>query len=172
MMLVLQRIELGLSCYKYLSPKWPIRKQERGLAIMNDLMLNALDVHEVLTRYIKIHNDIFKSSIRRIIPIPGIFQAIDYRKHHHNLVELTNELETIISKTIGNDEFPRALREFTQALFETISTLREICEKLYNKSQGESNAYPKKQYDSDLKEYYSCERKHQILGERLNQFLR
>ena len=139
---------------------------------MNDLMRNALEVHEVLTRYIKIHNDIFKSSIRRIIPIPGIFQSIDYRKHHDNLSELTKELETIISGTPGNDEFPCALRESTQALFQTISTLREICGKLYEKSQGESNAYPKSQYDSDLTEYHSCERKHQILGERLNQFLR
>jgi len=135
-------------------------------------MNNALVVHEVLTRYIKIHNDIFKSSIRRIIPIPGIFQAIDYRKHYDNLFELTQELETILSKNLGNGEFPCALREFTHALFETISTLRKICEKLYKKSQGESNAYPKKQYDSDLKEYHSCERKHQILGESLNQFIR
>ena len=139
---------------------------------MNDLMRNALDVHDVLTCYIKIHNDIFKSSIRRIIPIPGIFQSIDYSNHHHNLFELTKELETIISKTIGNDEFPCALREFTTALFETISKLQEICEKLYKKSQGESNAYPKKLYELDLKEYRSCEQKHLILGERLNQFIR
>jgi hypothetical protein len=139
---------------------------------MNDLMHNALDVHKVLTRYIKVHNDIFKASVRRIIPIPGIFQSIDYRKHHDNLFELTQELEIIIPKNLGNDEFACVLREFAQALYDTISTLREICKKLYKKSQNESNAYPKKQYELDLKVYHSCERKHQILGERLNLFIR
>jgi hypothetical protein len=139
---------------------------------MNDAMRNAMEVHEILSRYIKIHNDIFKSSLRRIIPIPGIFQPIDYKKHRDNLFELMQELEAIMSKISGNGEFSCALQEFTQALLETISTLREICEKLFEKSQGELKAYPKKQYDSDLKKYHSCEQKHILLGARLNQFIR
>ena len=139
---------------------------------MNDLMQKAVEVNEVLTRYIQIHNDVFKSSIRRIIPIPGLFQSIDYGKHYDNLTALTNELEAIISVVSGNNEFAGALREYTQVLFQTISSLREICRKLYEKSQGDMESYPKSQYDADMAEYNSYERTHKALGERLNQYLR
>lgn len=139
---------------------------------MSDLIQKAVEVHEVLTRYIQIHNDLFKPSIRRIIPIPGIFQSIDYGKHYDSLTALTNDLESIISGVAVNDDFAGALREYAQALFQTISSLREICRKLYEKSQGDMNSYLKGQYESDLAEYHSYERTYQILGEHLNQYLR
>ena len=139
---------------------------------MGDLMQKAVEVHELLTRYIQIHNDVFKSSIRRIIPIPGIFQSIDYGKHYANLTALTNELEAIISGITVNDEFADALRKYAQALFQTISSLREICRKLYEKSQGDMNSYPKSQYEADLAEYHSYERTYRAFGKRLNQYLR
>ena len=139
---------------------------------MGDLIQKAVEVHEVLTRYIQIHNDVFKSSIQRVIPIPGIFQSMDYGKHHSDLTELTNELEALISGAVSDDEFAGALREYAQALFQTISSLRDICGKLYEKSQGDLNSYPKSQYEADLAKYHSYERTYQALGERLNQYFR
>lgn len=139
---------------------------------MGDLVQKAMEVHKVLTRYIQIHNDVFKSSIRRVIPIPGIFQAIDYGKHQSNLAKLANELEAIIFGTVGDDEFASVLQEYARALLQTISSLREICGKLYEKSQGSLNSYPKSQYEADLAKYHSYERTYQALGRRLNQYLR
>lgn len=55
---------------------------------MDDLIRKSFDVRDILTQYTKIHNDIFKSSLRRIIPIPGVFKAIDFGKHYGSLSEL------------------------------------------------------------------------------------
>ena len=64
---------------------------------MGALMGNAVKVDEILKSYIEVHNDIFKSSIRRVIPLPGFFQAINYENHYNVLNGLGKKLQIIIS---------------------------------------------------------------------------
>ena len=139
---------------------------------MDDLIPKSLDVHNILTQYIEIHNDIFKSSLRKIIPIPGVFQAIDYDKHYSSLSELADELKYIISGVGNQNGFARALIEYAQALLQTIVLFRDMCENLYKKSQGEVSSYSKKQYKIDLDAYNSSAERYRSLGTRLNQYLR
>ena len=39
------------------------------------------NTNDLLSQYVAIHDDVFKTSIRHIIPIPGIFKAIDFGEH-------------------------------------------------------------------------------------------
>jgi len=139
---------------------------------MDDLIRKSLEVHDILTQYIEIHNDIFKSSLRRIFPIPGVFQAIDFGKHYFSLSELTDELKYIISGVDDRNGFSRALKEYAQALLQTISLLRDMCGNLHKKTQGGVSSCSKKQYKADFQAYHSSVERYQFLGDRLNQYLR
>ena len=55
----------------------------------------SLTVNNLLLQYIKIHNNIFKFSLRRIIPIPFIFKAIDFETHGRETENILSQLEEI-----------------------------------------------------------------------------
>ena len=138
---------------------------------MGALMGNAVKVDEILKSYIEVHNDIFKSSIRRVIPLPGFFQAINYENHYNVLNGLGKELQIIISDINENDDFAIALKEYFQALYQTIFTLCEICEKMLRKIQKVSHSYTHQQYKSDLAKYHSFADTYYDLGNKLNQYV-
>jgi len=101
----------------------------RGMMETENLIRKSLNVHNILTQYIEVHNDIFKSSLRRIIPIPGVFKAIDFGKYHGSLSKLTDELKYIMSGVDDRNDFARALIEYIQAL--VLSSYCGICAKIY-----------------------------------------
>ena len=45
----------------------------------------AANVNDILSRYILIHDQIIKFSIRKLIPIPGLFKAIPFCTHENDL---------------------------------------------------------------------------------------
>lgn len=128
-------------------------------------------MHEILNRYIKIHDDIFKTSIRRIIPIPGIFKAINYGQHQEDLYNLSKSLQKNILKINENTKFAIILKEYGEALLNTIKMLHDICEKLYQKSQGDLSSYSKGQYMADLNNYNYLIENYQSIGISLNQLI-
>jgi len=139
---------------------------------MDDLIRKSIEVHDILTQYIEIHNDFFKWSLRRMIPIRGLFQEIDFGKHFGSLSKLADELKYIISGVDAQNEFARALIEYGQALLQTINIFGDMCGSLYKKSQGEVSSYYKKQYRADLDAYNSSVKRYQSLGTRLNEYIR
>ena len=64
-----------------------------------DALSVAVVANGLLAEYVRIHDDIFARSfwrsIRRIIPIPGIFEAIPYATHANSLAVLRNELRLL-----------------------------------------------------------------------------
>ena len=136
------------------------------------LMSKVLGVYEILNSYIEIHNDVFKSSLRRVVPIPGVFESINYDKHQSRLLELAGDLASLISGVEGDDGFAVALREYSLAWSETISTLSDLCGRLHRKSQGGQYSYSWRQYQKDLADYHSCQQRYLALAPRLNQYLR
>ena len=44
----------------------------------------AANVNDILSRYILIHDQIIKFSIRKLIPIPGLFKAIPFCTHEND----------------------------------------------------------------------------------------
>lgn len=153
---------------------------EKQKSIMNEIKSLAFQVDEILSNYIFIHDDILKFSIRKLIPIPGIFKRIDYGSHKDMLATLQNELAKIKNRisvisassnlTQSESIFIEALDNYVIAIVDTISRLRLISEGLYRKSEG-THDYSINQYNPDMKSYNESVEHYMSLGNQLNSLL-
>ena len=120
----------------------------------------AANVNDILSRYILIHDQIIKFSIRKLIPIPGLFKAVTFCTHENDLDALLGELaatrDSISDHLIGlrgvataEGEFIGMLDEYSAALNDTIYQLHGISSELCLKSRGEGD-YPYRRYRADL----------------------
>lgn len=141
---------------------------------MEQLRGLARQTHGILARYITVHDALYKFSLRHIIPIPGMFKAIDFGSHYRTLTALCSELEDVLAQVGGlepstetQEEFREALEKYAAALLETVVKLREICGRLYQKSQtvGGFRFIPR---DAEYQDYYASIKRYQNVGERLN----
>lgn len=127
-------------------------------------------IGELLHRYIIVHDDIFKFSIRRILPIPGLFQAIDFPSHVATLDEIGDELSDTISdvatSAYADHMIPMLLVGYGNALLTTVNHLRSICDRLGRKAERED--YPNEDYNRDVAEYQALVREYQRHGAKLN----
>ena len=128
--------------------------------------------HEILEEYVTIHDLIFKFSWRKAIPIPGLFNAIDYSRHFKELSRLGAELEALSSALTAKPEVPKPFIGYTEALLQTIQLLRQMCGQLHEKSQGEFETYSMSEYNSDVKRYEGFVSKYHALGAALNGYMR
>lgn len=135
---------------------------------MNNLAKTSSQVKAILQDYISIHNQIFKPSVRKSITLPGVFKAIDFGKHYDDLGILSEGLEEVISS--DDIEQQSIFMEYTEALLRTVDELREICEKLFEKSQGAGN-YTMEEYKADVASYQDSAEKYMKLGKDLHRYL-
>jgi len=142
----------------------------------NELNEMALTVNHLLSEYIIIHDEIFKFSWRKIIPLPFIFKAIDFRSLHEKADKILNNLEQCnvdISKILNeiqNSEsrFAHFLSEYCLALTNTVSLLKEMLHQLDLKSEN-SGDYSLSKHNKLLKEYDEAVQKYYSMGNRLNE---
>ncbi|GIW69314.1 MAG: hypothetical protein KatS3mg101_0061 [Patescibacteria group bacterium] len=136
------------------------------------------NVNDLLSQYVAIHDDIFKTSIRHAIPIPGIFKAIDFGAHLGKVENIIPELENCGSKikslaesVNGQErEYLDLLARYVGALIETVSRLKVVVGALYAKSQSFVNSkYDWKNYKSDLASYEQSVQDYMAIGGRLNE---
>jgi hypothetical protein len=139
---------------------------------MPDLPEELIRANAILGEYVVIHDAIFKFSWRKTLPIPGIFKATDFAAHFRDLGRLAFELASITSALKAEAGSLEGSHQYTAALLETVQALREICGRLYEKSQGELSKYPMAEYNANLKTYEGLMNKCQELGAALNQHLR
>jgi len=98
------------------------------------LMEMSLNVNNLLLQYVAIHNDVFKTSIRRIIPLPFIFNTIDFEGHHgkaENILSQLEEANASIGKILCEydaveREYLELLSQYVTALIETVKRLKTI----------------------------------------------
>ena len=57
------------------------------------IKLLSLDVYDALSRYVAIHDEFFKTSARRVVPIRWLFEAIDLDRHFVEITEIETNLE-------------------------------------------------------------------------------
>jgi len=140
-----------------------------------ELLWNADDL---LSQYVAIHDDIFKTSIRHIIPIPGIFKAIDFGAHLGKIENIIPELENcdskiklVVENLSGQErEYLDLLSQYVGALIETVNRLKIVVSALYAKSQSFVNSnYDWKNYKSDLAKYEQSVQDYLVIGGRLNE---
>ncbi len=134
----------------------------------------ALRTNELLQSYIKIHDEIFGFSIRKIIPVPGIFKSIDYQFYYERLYFIKQELKEVLASVSASPKdasgFVDTLEDYVKALLETVSHLREMCGNLFEKSKNAAESYSKGTYKSDLNRYEGLALRYKELGQRLNSY--
>ncbi|MBU4372419.1 MAG: hypothetical protein KKH02_00040 [Proteobacteria bacterium] len=139
---------------------------------MSELPSEMYKVHAILERYVAIHDKIFKFSLRGAIPIPGLFKPIDYGQHHRELDSLVSELEQLATSTSNRDGVPIVFQQYVTALLKTMQFLRNMCRRLYDKSQGDLRSYTMDQYKSDVATYEGLVEEYGALGSTLNEYIR
>ena len=136
------------------------------------------NVNNLLSQYIAIHDDVFETSIRNIIPIPGIFKVIDFGAYIQKTENIIPELENCDSKIksladnfSGEErEYLDLLSKYVGALIETVSRLKVVLDALYAKSQSFINSnYDWSNYKIDLAKYEQSVQNYLIVGGRLNE---
>lgn len=128
-------------------------------------------VHEILDRYIAIHDKIFKFSLRKAIPIPGISKPIDYGLHFRELSSLISALEKVAESASNRDVVPNVFQQFVTALLKTMQFLRDMCQQLHGKSQGDLQSYSRQQYKSDIARYEGLVEEYRSRGSALNDYI-
>jgi len=136
----------------------------------------ALRINNLLSEYIIIHDEVFKFSWRKIIPLPFIFKVINFHDLHEKADEILNNLEKcnddisrILSEVSDKESrFAHFLSEYCLALTNTVSLLKEMLYQLYLKSKN-SGDYSLSKHNSLSKEYDKAVKKYYSMGNRLNE---
>jgi hypothetical protein len=135
----------------------------------------------VLNVFVDMHDEIFAASLgksmRRIIPIPGVFDPVDHKEHAEGLNCQSTVLEGAIAQVprlkkenLGHQNFLDFYLTYGTALLDSIKRLHAICSLLYEKSQGEG-AYSHKEYERDVKAYEKSMKHYGKLGNKLQKLL-
>ena len=142
----------------------------------NELKSIAIEVNSLLSRYVVIHDAVFKFSLRKAIPLPFIFKAIDFGDLHSQTEQIIAELETynqeteVIMQKATQDErrFVLSLSEYCMALIKTVSLLKDILYQLYLKSEN-LTGYRLSEYNKQCDSYKKAVSEYHSLGGRLNE---
>ena len=137
--------------------------------------LLAQEVNNTLGAYVRVHDAIFAFSFRKLLPIPGLFEAIDYCAHEQTLQGLAARLRDVSARQLPSARPPSesqrafldALRNYAVALEDTISRLANISASLCRKSKGEPG-YQYDTYQEEVKAYDESVQKYVALGQQLN----
>tara|TARA_B100000508_G_scaffold140388_1_gene141226 strand:+ start:235 stop:711 length:477 start_codon:yes stop_codon:yes gene_type:complete len=135
-------------------------------------------VHSLQTVYVAVHDDLFKFSLRKIIPIPGIFKPINFEKSEQKLGELIAALEKCKEEALDLEkekleqlEFlhMQLLVDFIHALNETLGLLLQVAGGLKKKATGfKGSDYSLGDYNQDLASYEKSVTEYRRIGVALN----
>ena len=139
-------------------------------------------VGRILASYVAIHNDILAPStwhaIRRVLPVPGIFEAIPYDAHAQALLTLREDLRNAGAEAAALlaavdplqpvRRFLAELGPYCLALDDSMARLGAICRQMADKANGaQGPSYS--QYQHELAEYDQSIATYTALGERVNE---
>jgi hypothetical protein len=117
------------------------------MSLLLELVHNTSDVY---VRYSRIHDDLFRISMRKVVDalFPG--RGVDYAAHERELALLHSRLVEINSALLELPKEELAIRngieirinlsEYINALVESICTLRQICLSKSQQASGENAA--------------------------------
>lgn len=142
---------------------------------LNDMSTPPARVFQLLQHYVAVHDEIFGGSwirtLRKLIPIPGIFLAIDYRDCASRLEPLISELQSM-SEPAAHDAYGSRsalmTHRYIEALLRAMKQLHVICIKLAGKAEG-GGAYSSAAYARDVSRYNELVAAYSKIGEMLNE---
>jgi hypothetical protein len=133
----------------------------------------AIEIGNLLNRYIVVHDAVFKTLLRNVIPIPGIFKPINFQQHFESLSFIGEEARGVLQRVRGSplceNEFAITLLAYGSAFQDALNGLREMCGNLFQKADRTID-YNKAQYNHDFEEYQRLVARYQALGIRLNSY--
>lgn len=140
----------------------------------NSTFTVAKKVNDLIREYVSIEDELFKPSLRKVLPIPGIFRPVEYSVHQERLEEMLLELESakkdIRSLKPDSDstegEFLITLRAYINAFKVALSELFRICGRLQSKREREG--YSREEYKKDAIELRKMEMEYFEIGKKLN----
>lgn len=152
---------------------------------MTDLDSLAHTANDVHREYVAVHNAIFEgslwTSIRRMLPIPGIFVAIPYASHAQTLSQLRHKLRQVetgvdsaVAATADGSSELRFLQEligYCRALNDTIAQLHAICAGLAEKADA-TGGPTMGEYKQSIDTYGRSREAYMAVGARLNSAFR
>ncbi len=139
--------------------------------ISNDYLNTATNF---LNRHVAVHNEIFRFSIRNIVPLPFLFKKIDFAYLWSECEEIYHELGRFIAEVEENVlilEREKIFTEYLKALQISSMSLSTITNKLSKKSNNIAS-YNKAEYDKDLGSYQRTRTSYSNLGSALNEHLK
>ena len=138
----------------------------------NSLQQYALDINDLLSEYILLHNKLQKKTNS----VWGIFKPINFEELRQTSQEIQNKLEDKVSDISGlrkkatnnsEKEFTNCLLEYAQALLNTLNLFKKMASDLLLKSSGGKLSLPKHMENS--RSYKDSISQYQIIGNRLNE---
>lgn len=159
-----------------LKPTLPGLEENKMSELKKELKLIAVEVNELLGRYIEINDAIFKFSWRKIIPLPFIFKPIDFGHLHSEAKQILSQLETCNQQinslledlTQKESRFAHFLSKYCMTLIETVSLLKGIIHQLCLKSEG-SEKYSLTEHNKQCNLYKNAVDKYRTMGSQLNE---
>jgi hypothetical protein len=139
--------------------KFPFLSIGLGKMYQQQIVMLSLRADDHLRNYVAIHNELFEMSIKRLVPIPGFFQSIDFNRLLNDISQVATSVEEMLTELrfllnrIGGAErdYVAALMVYIEALQETVKLLLNIIDRLKLKNDGER--YGWSTYRRDLREY-------------------
>lgn len=149
------------------------------------IQMDAIDlgnaVGEPLNKYVALHDELFRVSVGRLVPVPGIFEAIPFDLLRDSLRATSDELRYLRGEadlylrqgehTDNERRFVSALLDYLIALDSTVVMLIDVAEKLYQKSQDPSE-YRWSEYTANIEAYRLSVDHYVGLGRELNRLAR
>ena len=132
------------------------------------------DVYSALSRYVAIHDEFFKISVRRTIPIPWLFEAIDLDRHCVDIAGIRATLERIRAEAHRlRDRVDEPLKDYLNTLLSYVDALLaaiKLFERLIAtlKRKLEGSGYTMISYWRDVKAYRRSTDKYVQLGDAMN----
>jgi len=141
----------------------------------NRLRILSIEVNDLLSRCIHVHDDLLKFSWRRVIPLPRLFVAIDFRRLHTEARQIRIELETccqrtnVLKDTAENEwsQLAQCLSDYEDKLKRAVLLLEDILERHLLKSQG----IKKYSWRENRRQWKLCDkavRDYVTIGDQLN----
>lgn len=144
------------------------RSVARGLAVI---------VNDALTSYIEAHDDVFKVSVKRLVPNPGVFEAIDFKSHVEALTMVEHALnqagvtaKATLDRGVTDPDvrqFLGSMQTYRLALLDAIQQFQSVSEELCRVSQNTAD-YKWATYQNDLDAYDEATKRYKELGTELN----
>ena len=145
---------------------------------MPHIIVLAHKVADIFLRYRKIHRAVFGFHLRSSVAIPGIYREIDHCLYRNTLAGLRAEilqiqtalgaLQTEELTTHSSAELRSTLKQYTDALGETIENLHTICDRSCTERQ-ESIIYDTAQCRADKISYDRSLQVQKRLGGKLTE---